>query len=243
MEVANRFAHRGVNMNVLEIIKEKKEKIVERKVELNDLVFPQLRDYWNDFWQNAKNNHWIKWGMESVAGQADLEVDPGADGMGAFECDHPSAEALRLSLVAKIGQVSYVGEWMVVDQSKIDGFAQVTEDNQWIHTDVARAEAESTFKSTIAHGLLTLSLLPKLTGVVDSESSTYPDCRMVINLGLNKVRFPAPLKSGNRVRAIKKVVAVDVVKRGIMVEEEVIVEVEHSARPACVANPIYRFVF
>ncbi|ABD81705.1 MaoC/PaaZ C-terminal domain-containing protein [Saccharophagus degradans] len=230
-------------MNVLEIIKEKKEKIVERKVELNDLVFPQLRDYWNEFWLNAKNNHWLKWGMESVVNQPanDTELDP--EDVIANVCDNPSAEALRQSLVAKIGEVSYVGEWLVVDQSKIDGFAAVTEDNQWIHTDVERAQAESTFKSTIAHGLLTLSLLPKLTGVVDSDASPYPDCRMVINLGLNKVRFPAPLKSGNRVRAIKKVVSVDVVKRGLMVEEEVIVEVEHSARPACVANPIYRFVF
>lgn len=230
-------------MNVLEIIKEKKEKIVERKVELNDLVFPQLRDYWNEFWLNAKNNHWLKWGMESVVNQPanDTELDP--EDVIANVCDHPSAEALRQSLVAKIGEVSYVGEWLVVDQSKIDGFAAVTEDNQWIHTDVERAQAESTFKSTIAHGLLTLSLLPKLTGVVDSDASPYPNCRMVINLGLNKVRFPAPLKSGNRVRAIKKVVSVDVVKRGLMVEEEVIVEVEHSARPACVANPIYRFVF
>lgn len=191
-------------MNVLEIIKEKKEKIVERKVELNDLVFPQLRDYWNEFWLNAKNNHWLKWGMESVVNQPanDTELDP--EDVIANVCDNPSAEALRQSLVAKIGEVSYVGEWLVVDQSKIDGFAAVTEDNQWIHTDVERAQAESTFKSTIAHGLLTLSLLPKLTGVVDSDASPYPDCRMVINLGLNKVRFPAPLKSGNRVRAIKK---------------------------------------
>lgn len=65
-------------MNVLEIIKEKKEKIVERKVELNDLVFPQLRDYWNEFWLNAKNNHWLKWGMESVVNQPanDTELDP-----------------------------------------------------------------------------------------------------------------------------------------------------------------------
>lgn len=230
-------------MNVLEIIKEKKEKIVERKVELNDLVFPQLRDYWNEFWLNAKNNHWLKWGMESVVNQPANDTDLDPEDLSANVCENPSAEALRQSLLAKIGEVSYVGEWLVVDQSKIDGFAAVTEDNQWIHTDVERAQAESTFKSTIAHGLLTLSLLPKLTGVVDSEASAYPDCRMVINLGLNKVRFPAPLKSGNRVRAIKKVVSVDVVKRGLMVEEEVIVEVEHSARPACVANPIYRFVF
>lgn len=230
-------------MNVLEIIKEKKEKIIERKVELNDLVFPQLRDYWNDFWLNAKNNHWVKWGMETVVRDFSPDERQSLEPLDLVECDNPSAELLRQKLVASIGEVSYVGEWMMVDQSKIDGFADVTEDNQWIHTDVERAQAESTFKSTIAHGLLTLSLLPKLTGVVDTTTSAYPDCRMIVNLGLNKVRFPAPLKSGNRVRAIKKVVNVDVVKRGIMVEEEVIVEVENSARPACVANPIYRFVY
>lgn len=230
-------------MNVLEIIKEKKERIVERKVELNDLVFPQLRDYWNDFWENAKNNHWVKWGMESVVKESPIDDPASLEPLDLEVCDNPNAEALRQTMVASIGQVSYVGEWMMVDQDKINGFADVTEDKQWIHTDVERAQAESTFKSTIAHGLLTLSLLPKLTGVVESSLDTYPGCRMIVNLGLNKVRFPAPLKSGNRVRAIKKVINVDVVKRGIMVEEEVIVEVENSARPACVANPIYRFVY
>ena len=82
-----------------------------------------------------------------------------------------------------------------MEQECIDQFAEVTGDNQWIHTDSETASRESPFKSTIAHGFLTLSLIPKLTNSVDVNNNPYPEAKMVINFGLNQVRFPYSRKS------------------------------------------------
>jgi acyl dehydratase len=107
-------------------------------------------------------------------------------------------------VLAANGKVTFVGEWHSVEQECIDQFAEVTGDKQWIHTDPIRAAKELPFKATIAHGFLTLSLIPKLTNSVDLDSNPYPEPKMVINFGLNQVRFPYPVKAGTRVRAIIK---------------------------------------
>src|SRR5580704_8463970 len=100
-------------------------------------------------------------------------------------------------LKALIGHEVAVGDWFTVEQSRIDAFADATGDHQWIHQDVARAQTESPFGCTIAHGFLTLSLLSSLS---HDCLEIRGDFKMRINYGLNRVRFPAPVLPGSRIR-------------------------------------------
>jgi len=126
--------------------------------------------------------------------------------------------------------------WMSVEQARIDQFADATGDHQWIHVDTERAKA-GPFGGTIAHGYLTLSLvnlfLPDLV-TVDNTS-------MGVNVGLGKVRFPAPVPAGSRVRGRGEIVSADPVGEGVQVVVTVTVEVDGSDKPACVAETISRF--
>jgi len=143
----------------------------------------------------------------------------------------------------RLGEESYVGEWYTVDQACIDQFAQVTGDQQWIHTDPTRAKNESPFKTTIAHGFLTLALIPLLTDSIEPKENLYPEARMVVNYGLNHVVFPSPVKSGKRIRARTRVMKIVPMKRGLEVVREVRIEIENSARAACVTEAVLRLYF
>jgi acyl dehydratase len=136
-----------------------------------------------------------------------------------------------------IGQQTHLGDWLLIDQDRINQFAFVTEDNQWIHTDVDRAAEESPFGTTIAHGFLTLALLPKLT---ESSNDPYPEARMLVNYGLNKVRFPYPVKAGSEVRARTLLKDVIPSKRCVDLVSEISVEINGSKRLACVAETLLR---
>jgi acyl dehydratase len=132
-----------------------------------------------------------------------------------------------------------VSDWVVLDQAVIDAFADVTGDRQWIHVDVERA-ASGPFGATIAHGYLTLSLLPRFRP--DIFDIVNP--RMSLNYGLNKVRFPAAVPAGARVRGRARLLAVE--HRGpdtVDVVVEYTVEVDGSAKPACVAESVVRVLF
>jgi len=142
-----------------------------------------------------------------------------------------------------LGEETYVGEWFEVDQDCIDRFAAITGDQQWIHTDPVRAKKESPFRTTISQGFLTLALIPMLTNSIDPEHSVYPEARMVVNYGLNKVHFPFPVKVGKRIRARTRVVNLIPMKRGLEIVREVTVEIENSTRLACVAEPVVRLYF
>ena len=142
-----------------------------------------------------------------------------------------------------MGQETYVGKWQIIDQSCINQFADVTGDQQWIHTDPNRARKESPFKTTIAHGFLTLALLPKLTDTINEKKNFYPEARLVVNYGLNQVRFPFPVKSGSRVRARIRLKNVVTLKKSIEVINEISVEVEYRKRYACVAETVLRLYF
>ncbi len=134
------------------------------------------------------------------------------------------------------GQELGESDWHQVTQDQIDKFADATGDHQWIHVDKERAKA-GPFGTTIAHGFLTLSLLPSLTGQVTRAEGI----RMAINYGLNRVRFPAPVKSGSRVRASVKNLTVEEVEGGVQVVNQVTVHVEGQEKPACVAETVSRF--
>jgi acyl dehydratase len=124
-----------------------------------------------------------------------------------------------------------------VTQSRIDRFAEATGDNQWIHVDPARAATESPFKTTIAHGFLTLSLLSPLI----RDSLQFSGLRMAINYGLNRVRFVSPVPAGARIRARITVQAVEQVTGGFQVTWQVTIEREHGGKPACIADWLVRY--
>lgn len=147
---------------------------------------------------------------------------------------------LHRRIESNLGVENYIGEWFMVDQPCIDQFAQATGDHQWIHTDPQKAKNESPFKSTIAHGFLTLSLIPKLTDTVNPEKNDYPEARMLVNYGMNKVVFPSPVRAGKRIRARTRIIAVTPLRRGLELVREVTIEVENSKRPACIAEMLLR---
>src|ERR1700758_390450 len=142
--------------------------------------------------------------------------------------------------VGLVGQELGVGEWKEIDQKRIDAFADVTEDTQWSHLDVERAKAETPYGTTIAHGFLTLSLIPKLS----KENFRVDNAKMAINYGLNKVRFLAAVPSGGRIRARSELVDADKVS-DTMVNLTVrqTVELDGSDKPAAVADTIVRVIF
>ncbi len=139
-------------------------------------------------------------------------------------------------LQARIGEEIGVGDWFTIEQDRIDQFADATNDHQWIHVD-PEAAAAGPFGATIAHGFLTLSLLPGLAPHV-----VVPGMKMAINYGLDRVRFISPVRVGSRVRARAKLAAADEVTGGVQVKTEVTVEIEGAEKPACVAETLTRFV-
>ena len=151
--------------------------------------------------------------------------------------------ALYADLLATVGQEVHVGEWITITQAMIDSFAEVTQDRQWIHVDPDRAQRESPFGATVAHGYLTLSLIPFLTDSVNPTVNRYPGKRMGINYGLNKVRFPNPVLVGSRVRSRTILLGVGEVAGGLQIVNQVTVEIEGQSKPACVAETVARIYF
>ena len=138
-------------------------------------------------------------------------------------------------LAPLVGQEIAVGDWITVDQQRINLFAEATGDHQWIHLDVERA-AKGPFGTTIAHGFLTLSLLPEMA----AAAIEIRDTRMGVNYGLNKVRFPAPVPSGSRLRGRFKLLAYEPLEGGAQLTMEVTMEREGSDKPVCVAESLAR---
>lgn len=155
----------------------------------------------------------------------------------------PAAEGTYNSLKKMLGKETFLGEWYQIDQNCINQFAKATGDNQWIHTDAERAKLDSPFKSTIAHGFLTLALIPTLTETIDPEKTPYPEAKMVMTYGLNKVRYLYPIKTGSRVRARMHLIGLTPLKHSIEVVNKVSIEVENRSRPACIAETVLRLRF
>jgi len=142
----------------------------------------------------------------------------------------------------KIGTEIHCGPWLEIDQGRIDAFAAATGDLQWIHTDPQRAATESPYGSTIAHGYLTLSLLPYLTesNAPGSFEQNYPGMRLRLNYGLDKVRLPAPVPVGSRLRARTVVQGVEKVGEGVQFRYLLTVERDGGDKPVCVAEFLAR---
>lgn len=137
------------------------------------------------------------------------------------------------------GQELGVSDWLLVDQERIDRFAEATDDFQWIHVDVARATAELEIGSTIAHGYLLLSLIPALV----DQFVLIENLDRVINVGLNKVRFRNMVPAGGRVRVRSKLVSARRRAGALQAIIEHTMEIEGQARPACVAETLVMYFF
>jgi acyl dehydratase len=134
-----------------------------------------------------------------------------------------------------VGQDLGSSDWLRIEQGRIDQFAQATGDLQWIHTDPARAAA-GPFGATVAHGFLTLSLVP----VLSETAFAVDDVRMGVNYGLNRVRFAAPVRVGSRVRGHFSLLSYEALEGGAQMTVQATIELEGSAKPACVAETVSR---
>ncbi|MEV6780331.1 MaoC family dehydratase [Streptomyces syringium] len=143
-----------------------------------------------------------------------------------------SLDDLRAAVGVELGP----SDWLDVDQKRIDLFAEATGDHQWIHVDPDRAAA-GPFGATIAHGYLTLSLLPSLVPML----MRVENVRMGINYGVNKVRFPSPVPVGSRLRATARIAGVSEVEGGVQLVTAVTIEREGGQKPVCVAESVSRF--
>jgi acyl dehydratase len=142
---------------------------------------------------------------------------------------------------ALVGQELGVSDWLTIDQQRVDDFADVTGDHQWIHVDVERAKRESPFKTPIAHGFLTLSLIP----VLSKDTFRLENATLAINYGLNKVRFLTPVPVGSRVRSRTELIDVAAKPGAGSVDLTVkhTIEIDGVDKPAAVAEMIVRAVF
>ncbi|MCZ0943773.1 MAG: MaoC family dehydratase [Gammaproteobacteria bacterium] len=139
-------------------------------------------------------------------------------------------------LAGRVGARLGPTEWLVIDQARIDRFAEATDDHQWIHVD-PQAAADGPFGATIAHGYLTLSLVNRFM----PDLLTVADAAMGVNYGCEKVRFPSPVRVGSRIRGTGELVSAEPAGDGLQVLVRVTVEIEGQQRPACVADTLSRF--
>jgi acyl dehydratase len=138
-----------------------------------------------------------------------------------------------------VGREIAVTEWLLVTQDRIRLFAEATEDCQWIHLDRERAERESPYRTTIAHGFLTLSLLSHF---MEQAIEIRSGARLVVNYGLNRVRFPSPVRAGSKVRARFTLASLKELPGALEATFSVAVESEGSDKPCCVAEWIVRYL-
>lgn len=148
----------------------------------------------------------------------------------------PVLFATPADLIGAEGTALGPTEWLTIDQARVDGFAEVTGDHQWIHVDVERAKA-GPFGGTIAHGYLTMSLVNFfLPDLIDVRGFVH-----AVNVGADRLRFLSPVKVGARIRGVGEIVTVEEVKGGVQSIVRVTVEIEGSEKPACVVDTISRY--
>jgi acyl dehydratase len=145
------------------------------------------------------------------------------------------SEQLTMRLRGLLGRELGPSAWLDVDQGTVDRFANATGDRQWIHLDAERASAESPFGGTVAHGMLTVSLAPALAiGMLGLEQAA-----LVVNYGLNRVRFPAPLLVGSRVRMRLRVTEAESLEDAVRLTFDVGLEDDRQEKPVCVAQFVF----
>lgn len=228
-------------MKVIDLLKEKSDRLAKNRDDFIESLNPQLKGYFADAMNHARNSQWLSWVLDHK--RMTSGSDTATEEIFWPHAGNAEATALLDRLTNDLNETVFVGDWLSIDQARIDAFAEVSGDHQWIHTDPERAAAESPFRSTIAHGFLTLSLIPLLTDAAGSNSDAYPGVKMIVNKGLNQARYPYPVLVGAKIRAVKKLTRVLTVRRGIELSEEVTIEIHNCRRPACVAELISLLIY
>lgn len=156
-----------------------------------------------------------------------------------------NAESAHAVFQGYVGKEEGTGEWFAIDQARINLFADATLDHQFIHIDPEKAAKLSPYKVTIAHGFLTLSLVVHLgQSVPPVAPEAYKGVLMGVNYGLDKVRFPNPVKVGAKVRARRELVAADLVAPNtIQLKQRITVEIDGEPKPGCVAETLTRLIY
>jgi len=155
------------------------------------------------------------------------------------------AEAALARFEKHVGSEEGVGEWMKIDQQRINGFADSTLDHQFIHIDPEKSAKLSPYKVTVAHGFLTLSLLPHLGSKIPPvDPKAYEGVVMGVNYGLDKVRFPNPVKVDSKIRARRSLASVErKAPNTLQLKQIVTIEIEGEDKPACVAESLTRLIY
>lgn len=152
-------------------------------------------------------------------------------------------ERARDALLARVGSEA-TSPWHTVDQRQINAFADATLDHQFIHIDPVAAAARSPYKVTIAHGFLTLSMVPHLVSLALADEDRPEGLSASINYGLDRVRFPTPVKVDSRIRARTELVSVEqVTPNALQLKRKVTIDIDGEAKPACIAETLARLVF
>jgi acyl dehydratase len=156
-----------------------------------------------------------------------------------------AAEKAIEILQGQVGTPDGAGEWIEIDQDRINLFADATLDHQFIHIDPEKSAQLSPYKVTIAHGFLTLSLLPHLTASIPQQNAAaFEGVVMGVNYGLDKVRFPSPVKVNSKVRAHRELMEATLVNPNtVQVKNKVTIEIEGEDKPACVAEFLTRMIY
>ena len=152
----------------------------------------------------------------------------------------PAVRAYHENLMTQLGEEVHRGEWFEISQQAIETFAGVTQDTQWIHIDGERAHRESPFRSTVAQGFFIVAMIPALREYEGLVASANFPVRMVVNCGVDRVRFLAPVKPGNRIRARATLKKVELNRKFIEITEDVTIEIEAGIKCACRADIVYR---
>ncbi len=155
------------------------------------------------------------------------------------------AESALAILQKRVGQEDGVSDWHKVDQSQINLFADATGDHQFIHVDPEKAAQYSPYKVTIAQGFLTLSLIPFLSASIPPpDPRAYDGLVMAVNYGLDKLRFPAPVKVDSKVRARRELVSVELkAENAIQLKQKITIEIDGESKPGCVAELLTRLIY
>ena len=223
-------------MNVFEFIREKKADLKDNTEQYRIALEPKFKSISNKInhtIRNTLNNPWMS-NFKSIDGSYFFSQKQ--------SIPNPTIKIVYEKMQKIMGKEIFVGNWLEIDQDCIGGFANLTGDNQWIHTDTERAKNESPFKTTIAHGFLTLSLIPKLTDEFNFNN-LHPNVKMIVNYGLNRVRFPFPVKSGSKIRGRMKIVNAIPLKNSVELVNEVSVQVEGRKRFGCIAETVIRVYY
>ena len=223
-------------MNVFEFIKEKRSDLRENTEQYRAILEPKFRswsDRLNDKITNTLNNPWIT---------DFIDLDNSILFNQKQKIENENIKKPYDAIYEKLGEEIFVGDWESIDQQRINNFAEITGDKQWIHINPEKAKSDSPFKSTIAHGFLTLAMIPRLTDGLQKKK-LYSGARMVVNYGLNQVRFPYPVKSGARIRGRVKLLSAIPMSKSIEVVNEISIEVEGKKRFGCVAETVLRLYY